>query len=115
LVAAWTVRHDLMPLAELLLEHRVPSAPIYTVEDVFRDPHVHARDMLVAVPDAEIGSVTLTGIVPKLSATPGALQWSGRALGADTRAVLSEELGMGATELDRLEAAGVIVSSGPPR
>lgn len=114
LVAAWTVRHELMPLADLLLEHRVPSAPIYTVEDVFRDPHVRARDMLVEVPDAEIGSVTLTGIVPKLSATPGALQWSGRARGADTRAVLAAELGMADAELDRLEAAGVIVSAGPP-
>lgn len=113
LVGDWTQRHELMALADILLEHQVPGAPVYTVEDVFRDPHVRARDMIVDVPDAEIGKVALSGVIPKLSETPGAIRWAGRACGADTRDVLENDLGMAAADIARLEEAGVVVVTRP--
>jgi len=95
---------------KILLEGGVPAGPIYTVADAFRDPHFAAREMIVDVPDDVLGSVKLVNVVPKLSATPGEIHWSGRELGADTRAVLSAYLGLSAAEIDRLAAAGAIVA-----
>jgi len=109
-VGAWTIGHELQALYEILLEHRIPAAPINTMAEIFQDPQFRARDMLVETPDEEIGAVTLGGVVPRLTETPGAIRWAGRAKGADTRAVLSEYLGMDGDELDRLEEARVILS-----
>lgn len=109
LVAEWTIQHDITELDGILREHAVPSAPIYTIEDVFADPHVQARDMLVETPDAEVGPLTLAGIVPKMTKTPGELRWAGRACGADTRDVLGSDLGMSEDEIDRLQSESVIV------
>src|SRR3546814_17205316 len=95
----------------MLVANAVPGAPIYTVADTFTDPQYKARNMLVDIPDDELGSITVAGIVPKLSETPGALRWAGRQRGADTRAVLAERLGLSESELDRLEAADAIASA----
>ncbi|MDH3701832.1 MAG: CoA transferase [Alphaproteobacteria bacterium] len=113
-VGDWTAQHDMAALCDILLAHRVPSGPINTIADVFEDPHFRARDMLVEVPDEDLGSVTLGGVVPKLSETPGGLRHTGHDKGADTRAVLAERLGLTAEVLDRLEADGVILSKGEP-
>ncbi len=109
-VGAWTIRHDLQALHEILLEHKIPAAPINTMAEIFKDPQFRARNMLVETADDEIGAVTLGGVVPRLTETPGAIRWAGRAKGADTRAVLSEYLGMGDDELDRLEETRVILT-----
>ena len=86
----------------------MPAARIYTVEDIFADPHYRAREMLVDVEDEQLGRVTMAGIVPKLSATPGAVRWAGRAIGADTAQVLAGELGLSHAEIERLAHSGVV-------
>jgi crotonobetainyl-CoA:carnitine CoA-transferase CaiB-like acyl-CoA transferase len=89
----------------------VPTPRVFTLPDIFDDPHYHAREMLLSVPHAKLGSVTLQGIVPKLSCTPGQVTWPGPEGGADTRSVLSELLGLSSAQLDALAAAGVIRDS----
>lgn len=108
LVAEWSATPDLADLEAALEKAKVPAARIYNVQDIFDDPHYRARDMLVQVEDATLGPVTVTGVVPKLSQTPGAVAWAGRATGADTAGVLAGDLGLDPTEIDRLEAAGVV-------
>jgi crotonobetainyl-CoA:carnitine CoA-transferase CaiB-like acyl-CoA transferase len=108
LVAEWSATLDLADLEAALEKAKVPAARIYNVQDIFDDPHYRARDMLVEVEDATLGPVTVTGVVPKLSQTPGAVAWAGRATGADTAGVLEGDLGLDAAEIDRLEAAGVV-------
>lgn len=95
--------------AEATLEAAgVPASRVYTLPDIFADPHYRAREMLLPVAHPQLGSVLLHGIVPKLSATPGAVRWAGPEAGADTRGVLGELLGLDAGALDALQAAGVI-------
>ena len=108
IVAAWTADKDLMELEKQLVEAEIPAARIYSVADIFEDPHFRARDMLLEMPDADFGQVTLPGIVPKLSQTPGGVRWTGRRIGEDTRAVLAEIAGMSQDEISSLETAGVI-------
>jgi crotonobetainyl-CoA:carnitine CoA-transferase CaiB-like acyl-CoA transferase len=64
--------------------------------------------MLKSVPDEDLGSVTLAGVVPKLSQTPGAICWPGRRIGQDTRALLRRLVNMPDAEIERLEREGVI-------
>ncbi|HEY7068550.1 MAG TPA: CoA transferase [Acidimicrobiales bacterium] len=54
------------------------AAPIYDMAAVFADPQVRARGSIV-----EADGVPMQGLVARLSATPGAVRWAGRAIGAD--------------------------------
>jgi crotonobetainyl-CoA:carnitine CoA-transferase CaiB-like acyl-CoA transferase len=61
------------------------AAPVYTMADLARDPHVQERGVL-----AEVDGVVMPGPVARLSRTPGRIAGPGRRLGADTDEVLSE-------------------------
>jgi crotonobetainyl-CoA:carnitine CoA-transferase CaiB-like acyl-CoA transferase len=52
----------------------VPTTRVYTIADIYADPHFQARDMLQQVPHPVLGHTTQTGVVPRLSATPGGIQ-----------------------------------------
>ncbi len=112
LVAEWSATVDLEDLESALDAAKVPAARIYNVTDIFEDPHYRARGMLAQVEDETLGPVTVTGVVPKLSQTPGAVRWAGRATGADTAQVLAHDLGLEADEIESLEAAGIVAGSG---
>jgi crotonobetainyl-CoA:carnitine CoA-transferase CaiB-like acyl-CoA transferase len=86
--------------------HKLTAGPVYTVEDIERDPHWRARQLTIDVP-AEGGPVRMHNVFPRFSATPGDVRWAGGALGQDTRAVFGA-LGVPCDELTRLAAAGVI-------
>ena len=65
------------------------AAPIYDIDQFVADPHVQARQIVVDVPDEEIGSVTVHNVIPRLSATPGALRRPAPKLGEHTAEVLA--------------------------
>jgi crotonobetainyl-CoA:carnitine CoA-transferase CaiB-like acyl-CoA transferase len=110
LIGQWAARHDLMELERLLNEAGVPATRIFTMADIFRDPHYAARGMVARAPDEAFGTVAMAAPVPRLSETPGSIRHAGRRIGQDTRQVLAEVAGFDAAELDRLERAGVIFS-----
>lgn len=85
----------------------VPSGPINDMAEVFADPQVRAREMLVELPHPELGMLQTTGVPVKLSASPGAIERLPPAHGADTEAVLGE-YGFSRAELAALRAAGAI-------
>lgn len=107
IVAEWTRTLDTPTLAAVLQEAEVPSSPIYTIADIYADPHYAARDMLVKVPHPQLGHTTQAGIVPKLSSTPGAIRHTGPDIGADTAEVL-RSIGMSDSQIKELEAAKAI-------
>ncbi len=108
-IADWSGGRTMAEIEEILGAVGVPASRIYSVEDIFRDPHYAAREMLVSLPDPCLGEVTLTGVVPKLSDTPGGVWRSGRAIGTDTREVLADDLGLSADEISALQREGVVV------
>ena len=113
-VARWTATLETGALETALEEAKVPAARIYTVADIFADPHYRARDMLVELADDVLGPVAVPGIVPKLSQTPGAVRWAGRDIGADTTNILTGELGLAVKELNALARTGVIAGPDLP-
>ncbi|MCC6936110.1 MAG: CoA transferase, partial [Thermomicrobiales bacterium] len=86
----------------------VPSAPINTMAEVFADPHVLARQMLVEVEHATLGSIQLPGVPMKFSATDAAVRTAPPVLGQHTREVLRERCNMDDAAIDALAAAGVV-------
>ena len=106
-IAAWAAAHDLDDILAALKAADVPHGKIYTAADIVADPHFRARDMIVQMKLPDGTPIKLPGIVPRLSATPGAMEWVGPALGEHTDEVL-RGIGYDAEEIARLRAAGVI-------
>lgn len=111
IVADWVASRDLAEIEPLLHRAEVPAAPVYRMPDIFADPHFRSREMLPEVPDEDLGRVTLAGVVPKLSATPGEIRSAGGRVGRDSEEVLRQLCGLSADEFARLRAAGVVAGA----
>ena len=108
LIAEWTRGRTLDEAMVILDSADVPAGPVYSVQDIVEDPQYQAREMLVDLPDARLGHLLMPGIVPKLSATPGAVRTAGPDLGEHTLGVLGSLLGLDAEALASLRARKVI-------
>ena len=85
----WTLRLPACEVLERLLQYDVPAGRIYTIADIASDPHYIAREMLQHITTRDGSLVTVPGIVPKLSRTPGSHRSSApTAVGQDTISVL---------------------------
>ena len=91
-----------------LLAAGLPIGPVQTAKEVFDDPHVAARKLMIDVPDSILGSVKLVGPVPKLSAEPAPIARPAPRLGEHSREILRDTLGYTEDEVARLLAEGVI-------
>lgn len=108
IVGDWVGQRDGARVESILEEAGVPVSRVYTLDEIFEDPHYQARNMLPRVPHPELGEIAMTGIVPVLSQTPGRVGWVGPEAGADTRSVLGRELNLDAGALEELSEEGVI-------
>ncbi|HVR54289.1 MAG TPA: CoA transferase [Pseudorhodoferax sp.] len=106
-IGGWTAARAVQEVLDALGAARVPAGKVYTARDIFDDPHYRARDMLLEQTTRDGDTVTVPGIVPKLSATPGRIRTSAPHLGDDTDAVLAEA-GLTAEQIALLRAKGVI-------
>lgn len=106
-ITAWTKTLDSSEVLEKLAEAAVPAGPIYSVEDMMRDPHFQARGMFEEV-EIDGKPLKLPAIIPMLSETPGGTDWPGPAVGAHNKEILGGVLGLSEAELDRLQSKGII-------
>jgi crotonobetainyl-CoA:carnitine CoA-transferase CaiB-like acyl-CoA transferase len=113
LIGEWTGAHALADLEFSLQQADVPATRIFTMRDVFADPHFAAREMLVEVDDDTLGTVRVPGIVPKLSGTPGGIHRSGGAIGRDTHAILRDVAQLGESDIAQLAQRRVIRTATP--
>ena len=91
IVAGWMAGQPLVEILRRFEAVDAPIAPVYDIAQIFDDPQYRARQTFVTCPDEDLGEVTMAGIVPRLSRTPGRIRWPGpTAVGADTARVLSE-------------------------
>jgi crotonobetainyl-CoA:carnitine CoA-transferase CaiB-like acyl-CoA transferase len=108
LIEGWTRQHTSEEVFHILEEAGVPVGPIYSVTDIMEDPQYQAREMFVEAEVEGIGPVKMPGLAPKLSETPGAVEWYGGPLGAHNEEVYGGLLGLPDEEIERLSREGVI-------
>ncbi|MBU7043844.1 MAG: CoA transferase [Theionarchaea archaeon] len=92
---------------QILDDHGVPAGPIYTFHQIFTDPQVLHRDMLVKMNHPTAGTIKQTGIQVKLSETPGAIETSPPLLSQHTYDILSS-LGYSSQHIENLKENGII-------
>jgi crotonobetainyl-CoA:carnitine CoA-transferase CaiB-like acyl-CoA transferase len=85
----------------------VTASPVYDIDQFLSDPHVGAREIVVDLPDTQVGRLVMHNVIPRLSETPGRLRRPAPELGEHTAEVL-EELGIDRAALDALAKDGVV-------
>jgi formyl-CoA transferase len=106
-IGAWTAERDIVDVLRALDEAAVPAGRIYNVADIAADPHYQARGMIEQIQLDDGSSLSLPGIVPKLSRTPGGHVRNAPSIGQDTEAVL-QEIGLSAEQIQALKARGIV-------
>ena len=105
-ISRWTATLDSGEVLERLAAVSVPSGPIYSVEDMMRDPQFNDRGMFETV-QVDGDPLKIPALVPRLEDTPGETLWPGPALGEHNEEILGE-LGLSHADIERLAADGVI-------
>jgi formyl-CoA transferase/CoA:oxalate CoA-transferase len=99
--------HDVSHWVECLNRAGVPAGPVLDLEQVFADPQVLAREMLVELPHPEVGSYKTTGLPVKLSRSPGRIDRAPPRHGEHTEEVLLE-CGLTRDEIAELRRSKVV-------
>lgn len=108
LIEGWTEQYPLHKVLHRLEEAHIPAGPIYSIADIVHDEQYQAREMLLSAQIEGIGAVTMPGLVPKLSETPGSIAWYGGARGTHNKEVYTQLLGLSLEEMEQLAEQGVI-------
>jgi formyl-CoA transferase len=106
-IAAWTSRLSLEDVLKEMERAEVPAGRIYSAADIAADPHYAARGVIERIVAADGEPLKVPGVIPRLSATPGAIRTPAPQLGQHTDEVL-REAGYAPEEIRRLREAKVL-------
>ncbi|WP_158169243.1 CaiB/BaiF CoA transferase family protein [Mycolicibacterium smegmatis] len=108
IMARWCADKTKAQVLELLEKAKMPSAPLYSTQDVLDDPHIAAMGYLQRVPfPGAPRDVPIVDTPFRMSATPGSIRRRAPLLGEHTDEVLAE-IGYSAAEIERLRADAII-------
>jgi crotonobetainyl-CoA:carnitine CoA-transferase CaiB-like acyl-CoA transferase len=105
IVSDWVGARTRDEVIEAFSEAGAAIAPVYDAAELMADPQMVARDAITQVDDPDLGPVRMQNLLFRMSATPGAIRFTGRPLGADTDAILGDELGL---DVGDLRARGIV-------
>ncbi len=95
---------------EMLRAARIPSAPVLTVEQAMAHPHMIERRTVRTIHDRLMGDLQVPGFPLRFSGFPQELELEAPLLGEHNGRVLTDYLGYGPAEIERLTRAGVLHS-----
>ena len=104
----WCATHALDEVLAAFQGAQGTIAPIYSIDQVFADPQVQARDAITSVPDKDFGSVRMQNVVPRFVNDPGSVRSTGGAIGQDNAEIYGTWLALSEAEQQQLKQAGVI-------
>jgi succinyl-CoA:(S)-malate CoA-transferase subunit B len=109
LVQAWVGSADARDVLARLDAAQVPCGPVASARDLFEDPHVQARENIVELPNPLGGLLSMVGVVPRLTASPGRVESTGPvAVGAHNEEIYCGRLGLSRDELRALATRGIV-------
>jgi len=106
-LARWTSTRTKEAAAELLQAHGVSAMPVMGPYDHLADPHLLERGAIVTLHHPEVGAERHVGNPLRFSRLPQRVAQSAPLMGADTEAVLTSVLGLGADDVAQLVVDGV--------
>ena len=92
IIAEWTGGQTHADVMKQLQKVNIASGPVYSGEELYKDPHLRAREFFVEIEHPEVGKRELPGLFAKLSETPGAIRGLDPLLGEHNDWVLNELL-----------------------
>ena len=108
IISDWIQSLDADALLPILDAAGVPCSKLYSIKDIFEDPHYAAREDIMEVPHPALGTIKMPGVYPKFANNPGEIRWSGPALGEHNKEVYEDLLGLDSARLDALKAEGIL-------
>ena len=102
----WLIQFTRAEAIEELNNNGVPTGPINTAPDIFSDPHVQSRKLLMTIEDEEVGTYQFSRTPPLMSASPELPNRRSPKLGEHSEAILSE-LGYNPKEISQLISKGI--------
>ena len=108
IIEGWLANFDRDEVVNTLNTAGVPTGPVYNAEEVFNDPHVKARGMLMPIKDKEVGDTIFARTPIHLSKAPELPKNSAPNLGEDTEYVLTELLGYSTDSMQALLSKGIV-------
>ena len=106
-IGQWTLQRSVAEVLAALDAASVPAGRIYNVADIAADPHYEARGMLQQITMADGSTLSVPGVVPKLSRTPGGQRRNAPLLGQHTDEVL-RHIGLNAAQIQALKDKGIV-------
>ncbi|MFA5915433.1 MAG: CoA transferase, partial [Burkholderiales bacterium] len=106
-IRAFISAHTLAEGMAFFEKNEITAAPVYDIDQFMADPHVQARGIVVDLPDKDMGTIPMHAVVPRLSASPGALRRPAPELGEHTAEVLGR-LGLDAAAQQELTRRKVV-------
>jgi crotonobetainyl-CoA:carnitine CoA-transferase CaiB-like acyl-CoA transferase len=107
-IAAWVGEFDIQDLLARLEQRQVPANKINNIADIFHDPHIRARENIVETVLNSGRMFATMGIVPKLSESPGRVEFVAPLLGAHNDEIYKELMGLSDDDCKRLKDQGTI-------
>ena len=108
LAEGWLADKTRDEAVRLLVEAGIPAAPVNTVTEAVMDPQINAREMIVDLNHPGIGKMPVSGIVVKLSKTPGSIKTPVPKTGQHNMEIYHDLLGHTEEEIAKLKEQGVI-------
>ena len=108
IVQNWTGARTRSEVQEACNNGDVPCGAILSIEDIAKDPHYAARKTLTDMLVEGVGKLPFPSPLPRLSETPGELNWLGPKLGEANEEIYGTLLGLSKSDLEALKEEGVI-------
>lgn len=105
-IGVWASQISVEEALEALDQASVPAGRIFTIEDIAKDPHYHARGMIETIQMKDGSALQVPGIIPKLSRTPGSIKSLAPDVGEQTDQIL-QEIGLTSQQIAALKDKGI--------
>ena len=105
-LATFPTRYDAIAAMDA---ERVPCAPVLTVNEAVKHPHMNERKTVRWIEDPILGKVAIPGVPVKFSAWPDRIDVRTAMFGEDNERVLGDLLKMPADQIRKLYADGILV------
>lgn len=108
LIGAWTQQYTSQQVLDKCEEHGVPAGNMFRAPEMLADPHFTAREAIIERDHPKYDNFKMQNVAPKLSETPGHVDWVGPELGEHNEMIYGELLGMDSAAMKDLEERGII-------